>query len=86
MSDVRTFVLFHSSFRYESAPNISHEATDAKAERTYCGRLLADAATVEPDTNDLEPDCRTCARKARKLREQRNAIVITDECVFDGDS
>lgn len=68
MSQMRTYVLFSSSFRYESAPNISHETVDGV--RTLCGRKVADAATNEPDSNDLEPDCIICRRAARK-REAR---------------
>jgi hypothetical protein len=66
VSEVRTYVLFNSSFRHESAPNISHETIDGV--KTLCGRLVADAATVEPDSNDLDPDCNTCRRivRARK--------------------
>jgi hypothetical protein len=32
----RFYVLFTSSFRYEAAPNISHETVDKQ--RTLCGR------------------------------------------------
>ena len=44
---VRTFVLFYSSFRRPGALNISHETIDGV--RTLCGRLVADAETVEAD-------------------------------------
>lgn len=66
MRPVRTYVLFNSSFRYENAPNISHETVDGV--RTLCGRKVADAATNEPDSNDLEPDCNTCRRAAHKRK------------------
>ena len=61
----RTYVLFRSSFAYEAAPNISHETVDGV--KTLCGRRVADAETVEPDNNDLDPDCIACCRvlKAR---------------------
>lgn len=64
----RYYVLFASSFRYEQAPNISHEAPSRESERTYCGRRVADAATFEPDDNDLDPDCIACRKIARKRR------------------
>lgn len=66
MSTTRTYVLFHSSFRYETAPNISHETIDNV--RTLCGRLVVDAATNEPDDNDLDPDCIVCRKAARRLK------------------
>lgn len=69
MPKTRYYVLFRSSFRYESAPNISHETIDKV--RTLCGRSVDSAETLEPDDNDLDPDCRTCARKARSLRAAR---------------
>lgn len=68
---VRTYVLFRSSFRYESAPNISHETIDGV--KTLCGRKVADAETNEPDSNDLEPDCRTCARIANIAKQRQQA-------------
>lgn len=61
---IRTYVLFDSSFRYESAPNISHETIDGV--RTLCGRLVSEAATVEPDSNDLDPDCIVCRRATKR--------------------
>jgi hypothetical protein len=61
---IRTYVLFTSSFRYEQAPSISHETVDGV--KTLCGRKVADAATLEPDDNDLDPDCITCRKIARK--------------------
>ena len=66
MSQVRTYVLFNSSFRYEQAPNISHDTADGV--KTFCGRSLSQAATVEPDSNDLDPDCLICRRAAQKRR------------------
>ncbi len=63
MNRVRTYVLFHSSFRYERADNIAHETVDGV--KTLCGRKVADAATLEHDDNDIEPDCCTCRRAAR---------------------
>jgi hypothetical protein len=62
----RYYVLFTSSFRRESSPNISHETIDKV--RTLCGRKVADAATFEPDSNNLEPDCRICAKAVAKLK------------------
>ncbi len=70
MARTRTYVLFASSFRYDAAPNISHETVDGV--RTLCGRRVEDAATAEPDNHDLEPDCRTCSRVAR-----RHAAIAT---------
>ena len=67
----RTYVLFRSSFRCESAPNISHETLDGI--HTLCGRLVADAATVEPDSNDLDPDCRVCYRASLRLKRKEAA-------------
>jgi hypothetical protein len=66
---VRYYVVFNSSFRYDAAPCISHETESETAERTYCGRIVADAATFEPDSNDLDPDCITCRRISRARRE-----------------
>ena len=61
------FILFNSSFRYDSAPNISHvTVNDVK---TLCGRPTSSAATREPDErDDLAPDCRTCEKAWSKLR------------------
>jgi hypothetical protein len=57
----QTFVLYRSSFAYESAPNISHVTVDGV--KTLCGRLVSKAATVEPDIRDDEPpDCNSCFR------------------------
>lgn len=62
----RFYVLFDSSFRYENAPNISHETIDQV--RTLCGRDVEKAATLEPDNNNLEPDCIACRRALEKRR------------------
>jgi hypothetical protein len=67
----RYYVLFRSSFAYESAPNIDHETIDKV--KTLCGRNVADAETFEPDDNDLDPGCIVCRRKAQKLKVQRAA-------------
>ena len=64
---VRTYVLFNNSFRYDSAPNISHETIDGV--KTLCGRKVAAAATVEPDSNDLDPDCNICRRIVHAKKE-----------------
>lgn len=69
---MRTYVLFNSSFRYDAAPNISHETIDGV--RTFCGRLVANAATVEPDNCDLNPDCRICYRAAKRRIAQSSPI------------
>ncbi len=61
---VRWYVLFNSSFRYGAAPNISHETVDKV--RTLCGRDVTQAATLEPDSNDLEPDCFVCRRASQR--------------------
>lgn len=66
MSVMRYYVLFASSFRYNAAPNISHETIDKV--RTLCGRKVADAETFEPDNNNLDPDCRKCAAALARLR------------------
>lgn len=63
---MRTYVLFNSSFRCESAPNISHETGDGV--KTLCGRNVSEAATVEADSSGLEPDCINCRRAATKRR------------------
>lgn len=62
----RFYVVFTSSFRSDTAPCISHETVDQH--RTLCGRLVSSAATLEPDNNDLEPDCNVCRAAAMKLR------------------
>jgi hypothetical protein len=66
----RIYVLFNSSFRYESAPNISHETGDGV--KTFCGRLVSEAAAVEPDNNDLDPDCIICRRVSRRRSASRS--------------
>ena len=63
----RYYVLFNSSFRYDAAPNISHETIDKV--RTLCGRKVSDAATFEPDSNNLEPDCGSCRRALTRTRK-----------------
>lgn len=67
----RIYILFRSSFRYSAAPNIAHETVDGV--KTLCGRRVADAATTEPDDNDLDPDCIVCRRIARRLRASAEA-------------
>jgi len=69
---MRTYVLFRSSFRNESAPNISHETVDGAL--TLCGRRVTDAATVEPDSNDLDPDCRICYRATKQPQLQPRIV------------
>lgn len=71
MSAERYYVLFRSSFRYKSALNISHETIDKQ--RTLCGRKVSDAETFEPDSNDLPPDCRICARAIERIRKSSAA-------------
>jgi hypothetical protein len=66
MPSERYYVVFTSSFRYDSAPCISHETVDKV--RTLCGRKVADAATFEPDSNNLEADCNVCRKAAAKLK------------------
>lgn len=62
---IRTYVCFTSTFRGDSTPCISHETVDGV--KTLCGRLVATAATIEPDNNDLDPDCRVCYRASKRL-------------------
>lgn len=81
---VRYSVLFTSSFRYEAAPNISHETVDKV--RTLCGRKVADAATLEPDDNNLDPDCISCRRALAKLSkpvapDAEEAQLTCDACI-----
>lgn len=68
----KSYVLFRSSFAYDSAPNISHITLDG--ETTACGRkdwittegwVGAGGCPVDPNG----PDCRVCARVWRKLPE-----------------
>lgn len=61
----RFYVVFESSFRGDSTPCISHETRDKV--RTLCGRALNAGSTFEPDTNELDPDCIPCRKKAHKL-------------------
>lgn len=65
MNKTRTYVCFRSSFRGDWAPCISHETIDGV--KTLCGRKVADAETVEPDNNNLDPDCRICYRAVKRL-------------------
>jgi len=67
----RLYVCFNYSFRGDWAPCISHETIDGV--KTLCGRSVAQAATLEPDSNDLDPDCNVCRRVARKRRDLRCA-------------
>ena len=67
MNTERYYVVFASSFRYESAPCISHETIDKR--RTLCGRQVTDAVTLEPDNNNLEPDCKLCCKALARLRQ-----------------
>jgi hypothetical protein len=69
----RYYVVFSSSFRYDAAPCISHETVDQK--RTLCGRNVDDAATLEPDSNDLEPDCAVCRRASIRLRGRPQPVI-----------
>lgn len=65
---VRWFCLFTSSFRCQSAPNISHETIDKV--RTLCGRKVDDAATLEEENReDAPPDCLICRRVGDRLRK-----------------
>ena len=61
----RFYVVFETSFRSDQQPCISHETIDKV--KTLCGRKVEDAATFEPDSNNLTPDCITCRRKLRAL-------------------
>lgn len=73
----RYYVVFASSFRYDAAPCISHETIDKQ--RTLCGRRVADAVTIEPDSNNLEPDCRLCSRALSRLRRPPLTRDASDE-------
>ncbi len=79
----RWYCLFYSSFRFESAPNISHETIDKV--RTLCGRRVADAETLESDDNNLEPDCASCRRALARLRKaakpETEAQLKCEACV-----
>lgn len=82
----RYFVLFTSSFRYESAPNISHETIDKV--KTLCGRKVSAAATLEPDNNNLDPDCIQCRKVLARLNEQvddseEEAQLRCEACAID---
>ena len=65
---MRYYVVFNKSFRYDSAPCISHETVDKI--RTLCGRLVSAAATFEPDDNNLEADCNVCRKASHAIRNQ----------------
>lgn len=67
MTDQRAMVCFASSFRYETAPNISHATLDG--ERTLCGRTGWE--TTDP-WHEHGPDCLRCAR-ALKRRQAKLA-------------
>jgi hypothetical protein len=84
----RYYVLFASSFRHETAPNISHETVDKV--RTLCGLRVSDAATFEPDANGLDPDCFRCRRslarrttlsKVRGAGTEEEAQLACELCV-----
>ena len=71
---IRYFVVFTSSFRSDRTPCITHETAATRSDEpnatTFCGRKVADAATFEPDDNDLEADCNTCRKLASTKRAQ----------------
>lgn len=84
MSVERYYVCFTSSFRGDSAPCISHETIDKV--KTLCGRKVADAATLEPDDNNLEPDCLRCRnsvayRRRPKLERDDEAQLKCEGCI-----
>jgi hypothetical protein len=81
---MRYYVLFASSFRCESAPNISHETIDKV--RTLCGRKVADAATFEPDDNNLEPDCLRCAAALARMKLPKLTRDSSDEAQLKCDT
>ena len=62
----RTYVCFASAFRGDAAPCISHETVDGV--KTLCGRRVSDAATVERDNQNHDPDCRVCYRAGNRLK------------------
>lgn len=65
----RWFCLFRSSFRYDAAPNISHETIDKV--KTLCGRKVSDAETLEEDNREhAEPDCIRCRNTLARRRKQ----------------
>lgn len=70
-SRIRFYCCFTSSFRGDAAPCISHETVDNV--KTLCGRLVADAATLEDDDNNLDPDCRVCYHASVKLRASKGS-------------
>lgn len=69
-AETRWFCVFNSSFRYDRAPCISHETADKV--KTFCGRDVEDAATLESDDNDLDPDCKTCRKEAHRRKKKRS--------------
>jgi hypothetical protein len=65
----RHYVCFRSSFDGSSREGtISHETIDKVM--TLCGRKVADAVTLESDSNDLGPCCLTCSKAARRNKEK----------------
>lgn len=84
MSDApatRYYVVFTSSFRGDAAPCISHETESTTSTRTYCGRMVAHAATFEPDNNDLDPDCNVVSpRRAREAETVNHRPGLEAEC------
>jgi hypothetical protein len=71
---VRYYYVFASSFGGDSTPCISHESIDRV--KTLCGLLCADAATDEPDDNDLEADCARCRRASQRLRGLDDTMFV----------
>lgn len=81
MAITRTYVCFTSSFRGDGAPCISHETVDGT--KTLCGWLVADAATVEPDTNDLDPDCNACRRIVRAIKASIETLTDRERLLYE---
>jgi hypothetical protein len=73
----RYYVVFCSSFRSDAAPCISHETVDKL--RTLCGRRIDAAATFEPDSNNLDPDCISCKRALVRLQNPPRTRAVSDE-------
>lgn len=84
MSVMRYYVVFASSFRSDAAPCISHETIDKV--RTLCGRKVDDASTLEPDSNNLEPDCGSCRRALAKLNLPKLTRDSSDEAQLKCDT